>query len=125
MEIFLFTVKSLKYTQRCNCRTVFWIRDPRGLPAPCPQSWSSVRREHHSQYTPGNQSAHHPPLCAIRDVKSTASAGYGLNPAAARRLYAFDLYSFKGLKCSHYCTLGEQFSLHYTGKKKVTMQFAC
>lgn len=79
----------------------------------------SLWREWCWQYTPGNQSARHPPLCAIRDVESRVCAGYSLNPAAAGGLAAFDLFSFKGLKCSRFCTLERHFSLHYPGKKKI------
>lgn len=78
------------------------------------------------QYTPGNQSARHPPLCAIWDVESRVCAGYSLNPAAAAGLAAFDLFSFKGLKCSRYCTLERHVSLHYPGRKKyIKVPSAC
>lgn len=82
-----------------------------GPPSLCVRDWCW-------QYTPGNQSARHPPLCAIRDVESRVCAGYSLNPAAAGGLAAFDLFSFKGLKRSRFCTLERRFSLHYPGRKK-------
>jgi hypothetical protein len=45
---------------------------------------------------PGNQSARHPPLCATRDVERRVCTGYSLNPAAAIRLGAFDLFLSQG-----------------------------
>lgn len=87
-----------------------------GVHTDCPHTvphHGPLRREWCWQYTRGHQSARHPPLCAIWDVVSRACAGYGLNPAAAGGLAAFDLFSFKGLKCSHCSTLERHFSLQY------------
>lgn len=50
-------------------------------------------RERCWQSTPGNQSARHPPLCAMRDVASRV--WFQLKAGCSRRTSGFDLFSFQ------------------------------
>lgn len=100
----------------CVCVGWRWRRSTWTGRTLSPPSWSSVQRVMLTVHS--WQSVSSPPTTMRLPRCGERRLGCSLNPAAAAGLAAFDLFSFKGFKCSRFCTLERHFSLHQPGREK-------